>query len=96
MKKFIAIIAVVSAIFSSTVASAQNKLVYDRSVNPIIGITVDNIQNNTIYVVKDQNGNVVKKGTVKQGGKIAIATNNLKSGQYSFEIMGDKYEFVIE
>lgn len=96
MKKFIAIIAVVSAIFSSTVASAQNKLVYDRSVNPIIGITVDNIQNNTIYVVKDQNGNVVKKGTVKQGGKISIATNNLKSGQYSFEIMGDKYEFVIE
>ncbi len=98
MKKLIAITAVLLSITVASYANFGNKnrLIYDRTVNPIIGITVDNIHNNTGYVIKDKNGNVIKKGSVSAGKTISLQTSQFKSGTYVFEINGESQEFVIE
>lgn len=98
MKKLIATSIVLLSCYAASFAnlSNKNKLVYDRTVNPIIGITVDNIHNNTTYVIKDKNGNVVKKGNTNAGKTISLQTSSFRSGAYVFEINGDSHEFVIE
>lgn len=98
MKKFITTAAVFLSILATCYAGngSKDRLVYDRAVNPIISITVDNINDNTSYVIKDKKGNVVKKGNINAGGTISIRTSRFRSGTYVFEINGEAKEFVIE
>lgn len=97
MRTFIATAALLFGFMVSYAETgSKSKLVYDRTLNPVISITVDNVQNNTGYVIKDKNGNVIKKGNINAGRTISIQTSKFRSGTYVFEMSGEAWEFVIE
>ncbi len=89
-----------SLLLSLTAASfntnAQDRPVYDRSVNPSIGIKVENATG-TGYSITDQKGNVVLGGTIAGNKTFYIATGKLGKGTYRFLIAGNVFqEFVIK
>lgn len=87
------IIAIAASSFKSH--AQDGKLVYDKSANPSIGITVDNADGAS-YVVKDKNGNVVLQGRVKSNKTFYIPTAKLNAGVYQFFIAGTALQdFVI-
>lgn len=97
MKKAIILSAVLFSSFVSSFASSTGKsLVYNKDANATIGITVDNVFDGTRFTVKDKSGNIVKKGSLKNGQIVNLSTKNLKTGTYYFEIMGSIQEFVIQ
>ena len=85
-KSVIAASFVIAIAASSFKANAQDdKLVYDKSVNPTIGITIENA-NGATYLIKDRKGNTVYKGTVKGDKTIFISTLKLSKGEYRFQL----------
>jgi hypothetical protein len=95
-KSAIAASLVLALAVSAFKASAnENKLVYEKELNPNIGITIEHADNTT-YAIKDKNGKIIAKGVVKGKKTIVVSTSNL-SGEYKFE-MGNKVvqEFVVK
>lgn len=77
------IIAIAASSFS---ANAQGgKLIYNKNTNPSIGITVENATGAS-YVVKDEKGNIVLQGRVKNNKTFFIPTAKLNTGAYQFFI----------
>ncbi|GEM_PF-2339093 len=95
MKKTLSTILLLAAITCTSFANKQN-LVYDKTVNPTIGITIGNISTPTPFSVKDKNGTIIRKGIVHNGSTINIDTRGLKAGTYYFEILGEVKKFIIE
>lgn len=97
MKKFIFTIVTIATVSSSFFAQAQSasKLVYYRAANPVIEIELGNIMTTTTFYIKNDRGEVIKKGSVARNGKIAVSTSELKNGKYCFEICGVKQDFVV-
>lgn len=95
-KSVIAASFVLAVAASSFKANAQDtKLVYDKSVNPSIGITIENAAGRT-YEIKDKKGNIVYKGVVKGNKTIFISTLKLK-GAYQFQLGNQVVqEFIIK
>jgi len=58
-------------------------LVYDKSLNSSIGISVPNAVGAS-YTIKDQRGAVVLEGTVKSDKTFYISTAKLNAGSYRF------------
>lgn len=95
MKKVIVTAALLTTLGFTSFANNAKSPVYDKAANPTIGITIKNVHNGTEFYVKDKNGNVIKKGKVKNGQTITIETKDLKAGTYVFEILGDRKEFIV-
>src|SRR6218665_3689772 len=72
---------------SFTTYAQDNKLVYNKSANPSIGITVENADGAS-YIVKDKKGNVVLQGKVKSNKTFFIPTTKLNAGTYQFFVAG--------
>lgn len=71
---------------SSFRAQAQDdKLIYDSAHNSAIGITVENAVGAN-YVIRDKKGNIIYRGTVKNGKTFYIPTVKLGKGEYKFQI----------
>lgn len=86
-KTAIATALILTAAASSFTATAQeNKLVYSKTSNPAIGITVDNATGAS-YSIKDKAGNIVLTGIVKGNKTFYIPTGKLAKGTYRF-VMG--------
>ena len=66
-------------------ANAQDKLVYDKTHNTAIGITIANATG-ADYVIKDKRGNIIYRGTVKSDKTFYIPTSKLGKGEYQFQI----------
>lgn len=98
MKKIFFAALTAIALLTASYAQAQTagKLVYDRSVNPVIEIELGNIMSATSFYIKNEKGEVIKKGSIRKNGKINVATSELKSGLYRFEISGVKQDFEIK
>lgn len=82
---------------SAVPALAQDNVpVYRKAANPSIGITVANAAG-AGYTIKDQKGNVVLQGTVKDDKTFFIPTGKLTKGTYRF-VMGSLVlqEFIIK
>ncbi|PSK94326.1 hypothetical protein [Taibaiella chishuiensis] len=89
-----------SLLLSLTAASfntfAQDRPVYDRSVNPSIGIKVENAAG-AGYSITDQKGNVVFNGRIAGNKTFYIPTGKLSNGTYRFLVAGNVFqEFVIK
>lgn len=79
------IIAIAASAFTSH--AQDNNLVYDKSANPSIGITVENADG-ADYTVKDKKGNVVLQGKIKSNKTFFIPTAKLNAGAYQFFVAG--------
>jgi hypothetical protein len=95
MKKVFATAALLTTLGFHSFASNAKSPVYDKSANPTIGITIENVHNGTTFSIKDKNGSVIKRGKVRNGQTITIETKDLKSGTYYFEILGESKMFVV-
>lgn len=74
---------------------AQDRPVYDRSVNPSIGIKVENVTG-AGYTITDQKGNIILGGTITGNKTFYIPTGKLAKGVYRFVIGNIVWqEFVI-
>ncbi len=72
-------------------------LVYERSLNPAIGITADHTPAGSVYTITDANGRTIMTGTIKAGRTFYIPTNKLGNGIYRFQIGGQiLQQFVIK
>lgn len=97
MKELITTTAIILASIACSKASVnENKLTYDRIYNSEINISVENVNNGTAYQVTDSTGKIIQRGKLKSKDKISIPTKNLKSGTYSFEILGNKQKFIVK
>lgn len=80
------IAATIALSLAATSFSATAKtLVYDKQANPNIGITVENATGAT-FTIKDEKGNIVLSGTVKNDKTFFISTQKLEKGTYKFYI----------
>jgi hypothetical protein len=79
-------LALTIAASSFTAAAQENKLIYSKTNNPAIGITINNATGAS-YSIKDKTGKVVLTGTVKNNKTFFIPTGNLAKGTYRF-VMG--------
>lgn len=69
--------------------------VYERSLNPSIGITAANA-NGVAYTITDSDGKVVMTGNIRSARTFYIATARLATGVYSFRIGGQlMQQFII-
>jgi len=85
-KSVIAASFVIAIAASSFKANAtENKLVYDKSQNAKIGITVENATGAS-FTIKDKRGNVVYQGKVKSDKTFYIPTDKLAKGEYQFQM----------
>lgn len=77
-------------------ATTAPLLVYDRVLNPTIGIAADPGAIGSSYSIVDGRGRVVLTGTIRSGKTFRIPTGKLGNGAYRFRI-GDHVmqEFVI-
>lgn len=75
-----------SAIKAASAFPVNNPLVYDRSANPVIGLTTETDRPEQTYMICDKYGNRVMSGTVKPGKTLYIPTKNLKDGTYRFNM----------
>ncbi len=74
---------------------AQDRPVYDRTVNPSIGVKVENVTG-VGYTVTDKKGNVVFNGKIADNKTFYIPTGKLAKGLYRFMIGNMVWqEFVI-
>jgi hypothetical protein len=73
------------ALAASSFKANATKLVYERSTNPSIGITVANAVGAS-FVVKDKKGNIVYEGKVASDKTFYIPTGKLGSGTFQFFI----------
>ncbi|WP_124635622.1 hypothetical protein [Taibaiella sp. KBW10] len=98
MKKLFFATVTATALLISSFAQAQssNKLVYNKSLNPTIEIELGNIITTTSFYIKNEKGQVVKKGSINKNGKITLPTAELKNGRYRFEILGITQDFEIK
>ena len=91
MKTFIRKTAIATALIFTIAASSfqataqENKLVYSKSNNPAIGITIGNASGAS-YSIKNKAGNTVLTGIVKDNKIFYIATGKLAKGTYRFVI----------
>ncbi|WP_118975112.1 hypothetical protein [Taibaiella koreensis] len=61
-------------------------LVYERSLNPTIGVTADQGVVGSSYSIIDGNGRTVLTGTIRSGKMFRIPTGRLGNGQYRLQI----------
>ena len=87
MKPFIqktaAIVLLITTLLASSFTGNAQKLVYKKSYNSSIGITVENAAG-AAYAIKDKSGKTVVQGKVKDNKTFYISTGNLNTGDYQF------------
>ncbi|WP_162903022.1 hypothetical protein [Taibaiella koreensis] len=96
-KSLIAASFVMTLAASAFPAMAQDNIpVYLKAANPSIGIAVANATGAS-FAIKDQKGNTVMQGTVKNDKTFFIPTSKLGKGTYRF-VMGSLVlqEFIIK
>lgn len=72
-------------------------LVYERSLNPAIGITADYAAVGSTYTITDGAGRKIMTGTIRSGRTFYIPTSKLGNGVYRFQIGGQVLQqFVIK
>ena len=77
--------------------AAANTLVYERSLNPSIGVTADYMAVGNTYTITDANGKTIVTGTIRSGKTFYIPTSKLGNGIYRFQIGGQVLQqFVIK
>ncbi|WP_157976839.1 hypothetical protein [Taibaiella helva] len=88
--------ALLMTLTASAVQAQDNVPVYLKAANPSIGITVANATGAS-FAIKDQKGNIVLQGTVKNDKTFFIPTGKLNKGTYRF-VMGNLVlqEFIIK
>jgi len=88
--------ALLMTLAASAVQAQDNVPVYLKATNPSIGIAVANATGAS-FAIKDQKGNVVLQGTVKNDKTFFISTGKLNKGTYRF-VMGSLVlqEFIIK
>jgi phosphate-selective porin len=85
-KSVITISVVLAATVSAFNATAKNNtLVYDKAPNTSIGIAVEHATG-AEYTIRDQKGNIVLQGRIKNNKTFFIPTSKLKSGSYQFSL----------
>lgn len=85
-KSLIAVSFVLASAISAFNANAKsNTLVYDRTHNTSIGIAVEHATG-AAYTIRDQKGNIVLQGRIKNNKTFFIPTSKLKSGSYQFSL----------
>lgn len=86
-----------SAITAARIAgSNEQTLVYQRSVNPYIGITVANAAGRG-YTIADKNGKIILKGKISSDKTFFVATAKLAYGSYQFLVGGTlMQQFIIQ
>jgi hypothetical protein len=78
-----------SSIHNNKPSFQENKrLVYERSVNPYIGITPDESTKGSSYQVIDENGKTVYSGKINAAKTFYLSTNKLGNGYFTFYING--------
>lgn len=94
-----AIIAATFIMLTASVFSTQaqgTKLVYNKTYNRTIGITVENATG-AAYAIKDKKGNIVLQGTVKSDKTFFVPITKLNTGTYQFYVGNYPIqEFIIE
>jgi hypothetical protein len=80
----------VSVLLAATVSAfnvnaKNNTLVYDKAHNTAIGIAVEHATG-AEYTIRDQKGNIVLQGRIKNNKTFFIPTSKLKSGSYQFSL----------
>lgn len=76
--------------------STEQALVYKRSANPYIGITVENAIGQA-YTIADKNGKIILKGKISSGKTFFVATSRLSQGSYQFLVGGAlMQQFIIQ
>lgn len=74
----------------------EQALVYERAVNPYIGITVENAAGQG-YVIADKNGKIILKGKISSDKTFFVATTKLAYGSYQFLVGGAlMQQFIIQ
>lgn len=68
--------------------TAVSTLVYERSLNPSIGITADYSAIGSTYTITDARGKTIMTGTIRSGKTFYIPTGKLGNGVYRFQIGG--------
>lgn len=63
----------------------NNTLVYDKALNPAIGITVEHATG-AEYTISDKKGNIVLQGRIKSNKMFFIPISGLNSGAYQFSL----------
>jgi len=83
-----------SAIKTGT--AAGKVLIYEKSLNPFIGITATGSTAGLSYTIADDRGRTMLTGTVRPGKTFYIPTGKLPPGKYSFRL-GDEtlQQFII-
>jgi hypothetical protein len=91
MKTFIRKSLIIASVVLATIVSAlnahakNNTLVYDKTHNTSIGIAVEHATG-AEYTIRDQKGNIVLQGRIKDNKTFFIPTSKLKSGSYRFSL----------
>src|SRR5690606_18536825 len=70
---------------TSPLSAQEEKLVYHKEHNPSIGIKVENAVG-ARYEVRDDRGNIVLQGTIKNAKTFYISTAKLVKGSFTFYI----------
>lgn len=78
-----ATLAITGLVLTASAAKAQDKLVYDQSVNAVIGITIENA-NGAQYKIVDEHGKTVYKGHVKGDNTFYVPVKDLGKGNFKF------------
>jgi hypothetical protein len=81
---------------SRSFKNIEQALVYERAVNPYIGITVENAAGQG-YVIADKNGKIILKGKISSDKTFFVATSKLAYGSYQFLVGGAlMQQFIIQ
>lgn len=83
-----------SAIKSREVRAAGRLMVYERSLNPVIGITAGHAEGNA-YVITDDHSRIVLSGTLRPGRTFYLSTARLAPGRYCFRLGDQMHYFII-
>lgn len=88
------VLAITASAFNTN--AKNNTLVYDKTYNTSIGITVEHAAG-TEYIIRDKKGNIVLQGRIKNNKTFFIPTSKLNPGAYQF-LLGDMIlqEFVVK
>jgi hypothetical protein len=89
MKPFIqktaAIVLLTVTFLATSFTGNAQKLVYKKTYNSSIGITVENAAGAS-FTIKDKTGTVVMQGKVKDNKTFYIPTGKMNTGDYKFYI----------
>ena len=67
--------------------SMEEAIVYQRTFNPYIGITVEHATG-VPYAIADKNGKIILKGKINSDKAFFVSTARLARGSYQFRVGG--------